>query len=217
MGLRTEEQGIKAKKEKEKLRRKKRIEKAAYVGQCTVGIGPIVSQSINYFNRITGDYTEAKKLAAAEFMTEYLKFDHNDLSDIDITDTKVSSKGDDILYVVLDSPGKARNVRRRIADCQNPAIKQRDYIPPQFFKRYGALSKHAKDLRDEDRNLKTQIRFGIDDIALYTKRRGTDEPFQLADIGQITLPQIDHNAAWTRHSEHPAWRKASPGGQEDPT
>ena len=200
----------KVKKEKERRRRRKRIEKAALVGQCTVGIGPIVSQSINYFNRITGDYSVAKKLAAAEFMTEYLKFNHDDLSDIDITDTKVSSKGDDILYVVLDSPSKAQNIRRRIASCRNPAIKQRDYIPPQFFKRYGALSKYAKEMRDGDSGVKTQIRFGTDDIALFTKTRGTEDAFQMVDMSQITLPQIEHNAAWTRHSEHPPWRQVSP-------
>ena len=43
-------------------------------------------------------------MAAVEYLTEYLKFDHSDLQEMEITDTKVSKKGDDILYVVFWEP-----------------------------------------------------------------------------------------------------------------
>ena len=202
------------KKEKEKLKRKERIEKAAFIGRCTVGLGPIKEQSFKYFNRITGDFNDAKKMAAAEYLTGYLKFNHDDMSDMDICDTKVSPKGDDILYVVFDCPEKALNVRRRIADCQDPRIKTRDYIPPQFFLRYTALSRYARDLRSGNNKLKTQIRFGLNDISLYTKTKGQDEPFQEEDMDYIVktfkLPDIEANASWKRKSDFPTWRKASP-------
>ena len=123
----------KKKKEKEKARWKQKIEKAALIGQCTIGIGPIKEQSYDYFYKITGDYDESKKMAAAEFLAAYLKFDTDDMSDLHITDTKKSAKGDEILYVVFDSPEKVRNVRRRLADCRNPKIKTRDFIPPPLL------------------------------------------------------------------------------------
>ena len=179
-----------------------------------MGLGPIKEQSFKYFNKITGDFNDAKKMAAAEYLTGYLKFNHEDMSDVDICDTKISPKGDDILYVVFDSPEKALNVRRRIADCQDPRIKTRDYIPPQFFQRYTALSRYARDLRSGNKNLKTQIRFGNDDISLYTKTKGQDEPFQEEDMEYIRtlieLPEVEANVSWKRKNDTPAWRRASP-------
>ena len=147
------------KKQKEEKKRKERIEKAAYIGRCTIGIGPIRQESTDYFNKITADYGLAKKMAAAEFLQGYLKFDECDLSDIDITDTKMSANGDNIMYCVLDCPEKVINIRRRIADCQNDAIKTREFIPPQFFARYTALAKYASELRADKPEVKTQIRF----------------------------------------------------------
>ena len=207
-----------ARNKKKKIRAKKKrlekIEKAALVAQCMVGLRLVKQESFVYFNKITADFSEAKKMAAAEFLTEYLKFSHEDMSDMDITDTKISAKGDDILYVVLDCPDKACNIRRRIADCRNPAIKTREFIPPQFYKRYNALSKYASDRRKEDTGLKTQICFGKADIALYTKRRGSEDPFIMEDLSeidkQINLPDIEHNVSWKRREELPKWRKVSP-------
>ena len=123
------------KKRREKEKKEKKLLKAVNVGKCTIGLGPIKEKSFDYFNKITADYSEAKKMAAAEFLTGYLRFDHNDMSDFDILDTRVSGKKDDILYVVLDSPSKVRDIRRCIADCENPDIKTRDYIPLIFFEK----------------------------------------------------------------------------------
>ena len=50
-------------------------------------------------------------------------------------------------------------------------------------------------MRENDSGLKTQIRFGSDDIALYTKMRGTDDAFKMVDMSQLVLPQIEHNAS----------------------
>ena len=80
------------KKRQEKERRDKKREKAIRVGKCTIGVGPIKERSYDYFNNITADYSEAKKMAAAKFLMEYLKFNHQDMSDINITDTKISGK-----------------------------------------------------------------------------------------------------------------------------
>ena len=57
-----------------------------------MGIGPIKEESFNYFNNMTVDYEEANKMAAVEYLTKYLHFDHCDMSDINITDTKVAGE-----------------------------------------------------------------------------------------------------------------------------
>ena len=87
-----------------------------YIGQCTIGIGPIKSKSVEYFHKITGDYELVKQMVTAEFINGYLKFDQGEMYNLDITDTKISAKGDDIIYVVMDKPKKIRNLRRRIAN-----------------------------------------------------------------------------------------------------
>ena len=91
------------------------------MGKCTIGVGPIKEKSYEYFNNIMADYSEAKKMAAAEFLTEYLRF--KDMSDTDITDTKVSNKKDDILYIVLYSPTKVKYIRRRTAETRRSRLK----------------------------------------------------------------------------------------------
>ena len=206
------------KKAKDRLKKKAKLEKAVLVGKCTLGIGPIKYKSYEYFNTITADFEESKKMAAAEFLTGYLKYDHDDMTDMSITDMKISAKNDDILYIVLDSPSKVRNIRRRIADCQNPNIKTREFIPPAFYERYTALARFAKELREKDDTIKTQIRFEQVDIGLYTKTRGTDGQFEPMRMEEIEmngrLPPIDLTVQWKKKVERPAWRQISPQKQK---
>ena len=123
-----------------------------------------------------------------------------------------------MLYLVLDSPNKIRDIRRWVADCQNPAIKTCDYIPPLFFYRYSALSKHASEMRQENKELKTQIRFVDQDIVLFTKEKGTDNPFKMADMSEIEkhvrLPPPDHSVSWKQKPEKQQWRRTSPYNKE---
>ena len=116
-------QSTRPKKKQEKEKKDKKREKAIRIGKCTIGVGPIKERSFDYFNNITADYSEAKKMAAAEFLTGYLKFNHQDMSDINITDTKISGKKDDILYLVLDSPSKIKDIRRESSRLSEPRNK----------------------------------------------------------------------------------------------
>ena len=208
----------KDKKRKAKEKKQAKVAKAVKVAKCTIGVGPIATESIDYFNVITADYNEAKRMAATEFLMGYLKYNHEDMEDLTITDTKISAKGDGILYLVLDHPDKVRNIRRRIADVQNKDVKTREFIPPYFFNRYTALGRHAQALRAANADIKTQIRFEETDIELYTKERGVDGPFQPAGIHEVAskvdLPPIDYNAKWRRNEDRPAWRSVSPQRQK---
>ena len=204
----------KAKKDRDIEKKKKKVEKAVKIGQSTIRIGPIKEASIEYFHNITADFGEAKKMAAAEFLQGYLRFDNKEMGEVNITDTKVSGKDDKILYIVLDSPRKIRDIRRRIADCRNPTIKTRDFIPPLFFDRYSALSRHAAELRSNNRDLKTQIRFVDKDIAIFSKIKGTDDPFSSMDMetlrDELDLPPVDYNVVWKKGNDRKKWRRTSP-------
>ena len=206
------------KKRKDTEKKRIIIEKAAYIGRCTIGVGPIRQESISYFNKITADYGLAKRMAAAEFLQGYLKFDDSDLSDIDITDTKMSAKGDSIMYIVLDCPEKVVNIRKRLADCQNEAVKTREFIPPQFFDRYTALARYASELREKKPDVKTQIRFLDNDIGLFTKIRGSMLPFLPVNMRELEeeckLPDIDTKAEWKRKNDLPPWRRTSPTNKQ---
>ena len=184
------------------------------IGRCTLGIGPIQSESYEYFHKITGDFELSKRMAAAEFLNAYIKFDKDEMSDLDITDTKISAKGDNILYIVMDSPEKILNLRRRIADCQDTRIKTRDFIPPQFYQRYVKLGMIGRDMRSENSRLKTQIRFTEDDVKLFVKLKGVDEPFAEVAMEVIekdeNLPDIEYNIVWKRKEDQPKWRRTSP-------
>ena len=157
-------------------------------------------------------------MAAAEFLQGYLKFDDADLSDIDITDTKMSAKGDSIMYIVLDCPEKVVNIRKRLADCQSEVVKTREFIPPHFFNRYTALARYASELRGRKPEVKTQIRFLERDIALFTKTRGSMLPFLPVNMKELEeeckLPDIDSKAEWTRRTDLPPWRRTSPTNKQ---
>ena len=118
------------------------------------------------------------------------------------------------IYTRKDWKERTEIYTRRIADCRNSTVKTREYIPPQFFQRYTALSRFARDLRSADPSLKTQIRFSMDDVRLWTKTKGTDEQFVEMEMEKVEriqkLPRIDHNAPWRKRADHPKWRRISP-------
>ena len=97
-------------------------------------------------------------------------------------------KSDNILYIVLDSPTKIKYIR---------------------------WSRFAAGLRSNEKELKTQIRFVGQDIALFTKTRGTEDPFVMTDVAEvekeIRLPPLDHTVTWKQKEERQQWRRTSPG------
>ena len=83
-----------------------------------------------------------------------------------------------------------------------------------FFDRYRALSRHAAELRDKDSTLKTQIRFVEQDIGLFTKVKGTDDPFSELNMDNLQtdlcLPPVDFSVKWTMKADKEPWRRVSP-------
>ena len=104
---------------------------------------------------ITGDYQEGMRMAAEEYLTNVLEFTEAELLDVNITDMQMSANGDDTMYLALDDLKTGKEIRIRIAEREDPRIYARDFIPPNFFDRYVALSWFCKEIRDNDRRIKT--------------------------------------------------------------
>ena len=85
------------------------------------------------------------------------------------------------------------------------------YVPPQMYDRFQAINEICKDKRDNNYNLKTQLRYGTNDFEILTKEKGTTEPFRIAEmkdfIGDSRLPDFNHNIKWRRQSERPGIRR----------
>ena len=179
-----------------------------------IGIGPVYTQSIEHFLKIVGDYDEAKKMAAQEYLSVHLRFNEKELAEIDITDTQVSAKGENILYIVVTDESNIRDIRARTAQCQNPDLQLQDFIPPQIFKRYIALSRFAHDIRSKNKNIKTQVRYGNKDVELWTKTRGEDERYERMEMEEVEreaqLPKFDHLVRWQKRPDRPPRRLISP-------
>ena len=107
--------------------------KAMKIRKCMIGIGPMKKKEFDYFNKIMDDYTEAKKMAVAKFLSGYLWYDHDKLSDIDITDTKVSGKNIDILYIVMESPSKVRISGGGLQTAEFQTLKLETTFLPSFM------------------------------------------------------------------------------------
>ena len=67
----------------------------------TVGLKPISIQDINKHLGNNKSSNEAREYAVRDYMINFLQFTGNDLIDVDILDTKVSTKGDSTVYVVF--------------------------------------------------------------------------------------------------------------------
>ena len=202
------------KKRKAKLH-KAEVEKRVFAkARCIIGLGPIYTESIDHFYEIVCEYDEGKKMAAQEYLRVHLRFDETEIEEMTISDTQISAKGENILYVVMPDERHIRDVCARFAQCRDSDLQIQDFIPPQIYKRYMSLSRYAKEQRDTQCDLKTQIRYGTKDIELWTKIRGTDDMFSQMNMEDVErteqLPKFDHSVRWTRKKERPSRRQVSP-------
>ena len=141
-------------------------------------------------------------------------FDKSEIVDVNITDIQVSKKDDDVMYVAVNSPETISEIHKRIAERTNPEIFARNFIPPpQYFERYCTLNRLCRNMREEDTELKTQLRFGKMDINILTKQRGSEEPFRIFKVDEKemeTIPKFDFSVCWVWKEEKTPRRKLNP-------
>ena len=205
-------EGTEDKKENKKLKkiqryRKKKLlqSKTSLKAKHMIGLGPIRHQSIGFFYDITSDYEEAKVMAANEFLCEYLQLTEEDIKDFEIVETMLAKNEDDLLYITFNDHESIREIYRRTADLRNDEIMTRIFVPPQFWDRYRSISLHCTKLRESNKDIKTQIRFGDNDIEVVIKDRATKDhysPLPLAEIEKVTtVPRFNHDIVWRKRTD----------------
>ena len=166
----------KEKLKNKKLRNKSKMAEMASRMQHMIGIGPIYTTSIKHFEEKTGNNEEAKELAIKEYLSFHLDYNAEELNELKIKDTKLSAN-EDLIYFALENKNHIREIYFRRAACSNDDLTIREYIPPQYYQRWMAIGKKAAEMRAGDSSIKTQMRWGDKDIEIYTKTKGSQEPF----------------------------------------
>ena len=201
----------KAKKEIQTKNRQERVALNSRKASHLLGLSPFGEKDIDTF-RVDGvDYESAKWLAAKNYLRHFLKFYESELNEMGIKETLVSAKGDDTLYIAFRNLDHIKEIHICMAECQNPLLNTRNFIPPGFYARYMAASNKCSEVRKQYPDTKTQIRFGSVDIEIMMKARGSTEPYRsvklLSFMGTNPLPEFDHTRQWkTRVDRPPRWK-----------
>ena len=199
----------KSKERKMRAARKKEEKKreCALRASHMVSIGPISLGSINYFRKQGENFEDAKKSATKEFMKYNLNYSDDDLVDVMIAETRLSTRGDDIVNVAFVNEVDVKELYVRKAESKNENILLRCYIPPNYYERYMCLNRICADKRAEDPGLKTQLRFGKNDIEVYTKTKGGDAGYRKVKLNEFTdmtlVPNFNHEIKWKVFADKP--------------
>ena len=206
-----EEVGRKERNIKRKERRKQRKEQlkadTSVKASKIIGIGPVTKMSVDHFEKELQNFEKAKMAAVNEFLQFYLNYEKDEIEDLEIEATQMAK--DDIVYIVIKDQSNIHELYRRIAQSQNNDIITRNFIPPQFFERFMHISMRCKDLRESNNNIKTQMRFGRQDIEVMTKVRGSNDPYKLTSLKEIcqkegkpdVIPEFDEKIKWNRKKD----------------
>ena len=186
----------KEKERKRKMKRNMRKEETARKAQSMVGLGPIDWNHYEKELKEENDYEKVKLNLAIKHLRKYYKYDDKEIEQIEILETKITVKDEIFIYIALKDSQDIRDIYRRKAEIRRDDIYLRTYIPPQFFSRFSAINKICRDKRDENPDIKTQVRFGQKDLEIFTKHKGSEEPYQKENlqefIGEQKIPDFDH-------------------------
>ena len=197
---------IEKRKKIQRYRRRKMMQAdTAKKGKHMVGLSPIRRQSIGFFNNITTDFEEAKRMAVNKFLVEYLQITEEEMLDFEIIDSLLAKNENDLMYVTFKEHSSIKDIHRRAAEIRNDDIKVRNYIPPQFWDRYFHLSRHCTKMRDEDKDIKNYIRFNDNDLEVLVKNRRIDDHYSILPLTVIEeqgpIPKFNHNLVWKKRND----------------
>ena len=93
----------------------------------------------------------------------------------------------DILWLTFNNEQIVRALYRRLADLGNKRIRLIKFVPPWAFERNREIETQCRMAREEDPNLQTQIRLGLNDLILKIKTKGDsyNRSFPLNYFGDI--------------------------------
>ena len=164
-----------------------------------IGLGPIPDRTISHFENSATDSNEALVLAAKEYLQYYLDYNPQELKNLKIKEVKRAAK-DSVVYIAVENESDIREIHYRKTQARNNDLIIRDYIPPSFHSRFKAITAKATQRRAADKDLKTQVRWGDRDLEIFTKKKGSPDPYirvNLRDfMGESDLPDFDVRIQW---------------------
>ena len=199
------------KKKEEERRRRATIKKdnlkkeVASRAANMISMGPVSWDSVCFFKNRGETLEEAKKSATKEFLRYNLNYDWDELNELVISETRMSTRGDAIINIAFENESDIRELYSRKAESRNDNLIIRNYVPPNFHERFMYLNRICAEKRSENPQLKTQIRFGKKDVEVFTKLKGEDQGFKKVRLDDFTdtklIPQFDAKIKWRRYKD----------------
>ena len=197
------------KKKKMKLKKIIKIEETLMRARSMLGIGPITREMLDNVDKTGKTKHLVRKELVCGLLSHHLDYNSEELESLDIRET-IEGK-DNIVYFAAGGMEMLREIHIRKAESRNDCLLIRNFIPPQLYRRYMYISGVCKDRRQEDPELKTQMRFGLKEIEVYTKYRGTGEGFKKVKLDEFleteSLPEFEHDIKWKRKTDREERRK----------
>ena len=160
--------------------------------------------------RHSRDLERAKRIAFKDHLAKHYDFQDEDLRTMIINETKMANKGEEsVIYASFENFEDVREIYIRQAEFRNDDLTVRGYVLPQFYERHTSLNKICKNLRENNPDLKTQLRFGFKDIEVFTKTKGEGEPYKQVNIKDLTeeiVPEFNHKIKWRKQTDRLPYR-----------
>ena len=208
-GKRREKNRKKKSNKRDKLRKLKT--ETASKAKNMVGIGPISPGDVDLQRKSRDDYENAKIAAVKLFLRKNLKYNDSELEELRIVATKTGK--DNTIYIAVEEHWMLKDLYTRKADCRREGIVFKPFVPPQFHARFVALGRICAAMRDDDSELRTQLRFNNHDIEILTKNKGSGEGFRIVKmeefIGEETIPEFDNSIKWKFKQDRPPRRQVT--------
>ena len=173
----------------------------------------VLHYSTNFVD-ITSDIEAAKKMAINEFLATYLQFNEEELAEVNIVDTATAKTDDEIIYATFSDHDTVRDIYSRAAEIRNDDLQTRIFVPPQFWPRYQHISQYCANLREDNKDIKTLIRFGNEDIEVLIKDRSKEDHYSVLTLEEIekngTIPKFKHEVIWKKMTEKPQRKELKP-------
>ena len=194
-----------------KRRKKEKEQRVAMKAASMAGVGPIDMADVNYYLDKGLNFENSKIAALKDYLKQHLGYIDSELDTLSVVETKFAARGEKILYIALSKQEEIRELHIRRAESRNDRLTVRNYIPPSFYERFMSINRLCADARAQDPNLKTQLRFGRQDVELFTKYKGGELGYRLVKLEEFLdttkIAPFDHKVKWRRVTDQPPRRK----------
>ena len=164
-----------------------------------VGITPVSDDDIERTSNPILPENEKLYFAAIEFLHLELGYTEEQCHELDIIKvTRPRAPNTNKLYIHFGTEKSAEYLHRMVRainsripeDDENPRPNSKMFIPPQLHNRYADICKICYDKRQVDKNCKTRISLGEEDLVLEIKKQGEQwHNVDINTIGQISPPE----------------------------